>query len=78
MLRGIFKGMPKSPILFEDVVYGLLTRVKNCSWRICKPHGEEDFEFNIHAGEEVTKHKETEAAGKYGARCSLLPCQSKL
>ncbi len=59
ILRNIFRGKPHNLLLFEDVIFGLLTRVKNCKWRICKSDEEKEFKLNFLAGEEVAKHEET-------------------
>ena len=60
-LRSMFKGTRIVPILFEDVVFGLLTEpeAQQCKWKVCKLDAKEEFKVKFDRGEEVAKHEET-------------------
>ena len=56
-LRLMFRGGETiNSLLFEDVVFNLFTRVKNCTWTICD--SDVKFEFDIKRGEVVARHDE--------------------
>ena len=60
-LRSMFKGRKMVPILFEDVVFALLTEPKaqQYKWKVCKLNAKEEFKVKFKRGKEVAKHEET-------------------
>ena len=53
------------PVLFEDVVFGLLTEaeVQQYKWKVYKLGAEEEFKVKFKRGEEIAKHEETKVLG---------------